>query len=69
VFFVLTYCLGYSHTFTMNPQVANHKGSVTRCQSEGSHDISPGPLSRPNPNNQILWGMISLTATQYKITQ
>ena len=53
----------------MNPHVASHKGSVTRCRSEGPHNSALSPLSRRISNNRVLWGMISSTRTQYNITQ
>jgi len=40
------------------PQVACHKGSVTRCRSEGPHNSVTSPLSRRTSNIRILWGMV-----------
>jgi len=42
----------------MSPQVACHKGSVTRCRSEGPHNSVTRPLIRRTPNNWALWGII-----------
>ena len=50
--------------FLVNPQVASHKGSGTRCRSEVPQDSALSPLSRRILNNRVLWGTIISTRTQ-----